>query len=145
MVEDEAVFSWCEKHMNSFPQGGECSLCAGWAPPKRERDPNGLEPHQPGAKCDHGKRRADLLLGFSRALEAVADVLTHGAAKYSPNSWKSVPDGVERYTAAMLRHLLAEGRGEERDPDSGLRHAAQVAWNALARLELMLQEEEAKP
>jgi hypothetical protein len=111
-----------------------------------ELDPHGKAPHTPGCKLDAHKRRVDLLLGFSRALEAVADVLTHGAEKYSPNGWKSVPDGVERYTAAMLRHLLAEGRGEERDPDSGLPHSWHLCWNALARLELMLMriEEETK-
>lgn len=107
-----------------------------------ERDPHGKNPSDPGAKLDDGKRRADLLLGFSRALEAVADVLTHGAAKYSPGGWRYVPDGVDRYTAAMIRHLLAEGRGEEVDADSGLLHAAQVAWNALARLELALSSKQ---
>lgn len=106
-----------------------------------EHDPLGIGQHEPGAKLDAGKRRADLLLGFSRALEAVADVLTHGASKYTPGGWREVPDGHARYTAAMLRHLLAEGRGEEVDSDSGLKHAAQVAWNALARLELMLAQD----
>ena len=40
----------------------------------------------------------------------------------------------------MLRHLLAEMRGEDVDPDTGLLHAAHTAWNALARLDLMLRE-----
>jgi hypothetical protein len=39
----------------------------------------------------------------------------------------------------MMRHLLQEPY-TVRDEDSGLLHAAQVAWNALARLELKLRE-----
>jgi ribosomal protein L37AE/L43A len=105
----------------------------------RALDPNGLPFHAPGAKGDAQKPRADLLLGFSRALLAVAEVSTYGASKYSENGWAHVPNGVERYTAAMLRHLLAE-QVEERDEESGLAHAAQTCWNSLARLELMLRK-----
>jgi hypothetical protein len=39
-----------------------------------------------------------------------------------------------------LRHWLADPGGLSPDPDSGLAHAAHLAWNALARLELMLAE-----
>lgn len=108
---------------------------------KKELDPTGRKACEPGAKLDSGKNRLGLvLLGFSRALEEVGRVGTYGAAKYSDSGWKEVPYGVSRYTDAMLRHLCAEGRGEERDLESGLLHAAQVAWNALARLDLMLGE-----
>jgi len=106
-----------------------------------EYDPDGLTPETPGAKLDGAKPRTELLLDFARALSAVADVCTCGARKYSVRGWLEVRDGEERYTAALLRHLLAEGRGEERDEESGLRHAAQTAWNALARLELLLRRE----
>ena len=51
-----------------------------------------------------------------------------------------VPDGVNRYTDALARHLLAEAIGEKVDPESGLYHAAHAAWNALARLDLMLRD-----
>ena len=71
---------------------------------------------------------------------SVAMVGTYGAAKYTDNGWRSVPAGQERYTDAMLRHLLAEAQGLERDHESELLHAAHTAWNALARLELMLAE-----
>ena len=110
-----------------------------------ERDPNGLGQHEAGAKLDQGKNRLGLvLLSFSRALHEVGLVGTYGANKYSANGWKFVKDGEARYTDAMLRHLLAETH-QYNDPESGLMHAAQVAWNALARLELKLIEaEEAK-
>ena len=97
--------------------------------------------HAPGVKLDKGKPRAGLVLGgFSRALLAVADVGTFGAQKYTPHGWLSVPHGIERYTDAMVRHQLAEASGEQTDSESGLSHAAHAAWNALARLELLLAE-----
>ena len=106
-----------------------------------EADPNGIGQHAPGAKLDAGKVRVGLVLfGFARALEQVARVGTQGAEKYSDNGWMHVPDGVRRYTDAMLRHLLAEAMGERIDPATGLSHAAHGAWNALARLDLMLRD-----
>lgn len=91
-------------------------------------------------KHDQGKPRPSLVLGsMSRALNAVIEVAEHGAAKYEVDGWTRVPNGQQRYTDATLRHLLADVGGEARDPDSGLLHAAQVAWGALARLELELR------
>ena len=106
----------------------------------KEADPTGKAPNEAGAKLDAGKTRVALMMsGFPRALKAVAEVTTFGAKKYTPNGWVSVPDGVERYTDAMARHQLEEFQGEILDQDSGLTHAAHMAWNALARLELMLR------
>jgi hypothetical protein len=105
-----------------------------------ERDPNGTSPHTSGAKLDAGKNRIGLvMLGFSRALQEVSKVGTYGADKYTDDGWMSVPDGERRYTDAMLRHMLKEGAGEQFDPDTALLHAAHTAWNALARLDLMLR------
>ena len=106
-----------------------------------EVDPHGLKPSDPGAKLDAAKIRAGLVgMGFARALEQVAHVGTFGANKYSDNGWVSVPNAIPRYTDALWRHLLAEGRGETVDADSKLLHAAHLAWNALARLDLMLRD-----
>jgi hypothetical protein len=110
-------------------------------PAASESDPNGIDAHSPGAKLDAGKNRCGLVInGFSRALWQVARVGTFGAAKYTPNGWVEVENGVERYTDAMHRHLLDEAQGQDFDSDSTLLHAAHAAWNALARLELMLRE-----
>lgn len=110
-----------------------------------ESDPHGIDQHAPGAKLDAGKNRLGLVFnGFARALEQVGWVGTHGAEKYTPCGWREVPYGVERYTDAMYRHLNAEGKGEALDPSSHLLHAAHVAWNALARLELKMLEAEAR-
>jgi len=103
-----------------------------------EQDPSGKSPHEPGAKLDAGKPLAGVLADFSLALLEVANVGTFGAMKYTRGGWQTVPNGEQRYYDAMWRHILYE-RHESLDPDSGLLHAAHTAWNALARLELLLR------
>lgn len=96
-----------------------------------------LPPISKGVKYDNDKPRMDLLVSeVPVALESVAKALTLGAEKYPPNNWQRVPDGSSRYTAALLRHLTAYGKGEKVDPESGLSHLAHVATNALFILEL---------
>lgn len=93
-----------------------------------------------GVKLDAGKPRLDLVLGgFARALLAVGQVGTFGADKYTDNGWTEVLNGGQRYTDALLRHLLAERSGHYYDQESSLPHAAHVAWCALARLDLQLR------
>lgn len=90
-----------------------------------------------GMKYDKGKPRMELLVqGCPNALEQVATVLTFGAEKYAAHSWQTVPNGDDRYLAALLRHLTAIGKGEQTDSESGLSHLAHVACNALFILEL---------
>jgi hypothetical protein len=110
-----------------------------------ESDPNGRAPNTPGAKLDAGKSPA--LRGcvgyFPRAVLAVAAVSDHGAKKYTWRGWESVPGGIDRYGDALVRHMAMEYVGPLHDADSGLLHAAHAAWNAMARLELILREQEA--
>lgn len=112
-----------------------------------ENDPSGKKANESGAKLDYGKPDLSLLLMFGHALVAVGEVGTAGAAKYSRGGWQDVPDGINRYTAALLRHMLKE-HYEEFDSDissfagKNIRHAAQVCWNSLARLELILRNVE---
>lgn len=108
-----------------------------------EADPNGLAANTPGAKLDAGKPRPGLVLGgFARALLAVTRIGTGGAVKYTENGWMEVPNGVERYEDAKLRHWLYEKCGIECDPDTQELHAAHEAWNALARLDLLIRSKE---
>ena len=104
-----------------------------------EKDPNGVDPHTPGAKLDDGKVMASLLEGFGLALLAIAEVGTFGAKKYSLNGWEKVEDGKTRYKNAKWRHLL-EGYLCEYDKESKLLHKAHEAWNTLAELEFILRE-----
>jgi len=87
-----------------------------------------------GVKDDAEKLRFDLIPPAATA--ALAEVLTYAARKYAPNGWRSVPDPVPRYTAALMRHLEAWRAGEERDPESGLLHLAHVLCNAAFLVEL---------
>jgi hypothetical protein len=90
-----------------------------------------------GRKDDAGKPRPTLVMRtMANALQQVLAVAEYGARKYSPDNWLQVPDAVQRYTDAMLRHQQAHLRGEVRDPESGLPHMAHAAWCALAVLEL---------
>lgn len=105
-----------------------------------EFDPTGKNQHEPGAKLDAGKPDVGLLFeSFPQALLEVAKVADYGAMKYSRGGWRSVPNGQQRYKAAMGRHILANEI--ETTDESGLLHAAQTAWNALATLELFLESE----
>lgn len=75
-----------------------------------------------GMKYDSDKPMYNLLP--AGAINSLAEVLTFGAKKYAPNSWQHVPNGLERYRAALLRHTFAMQAGELIDPESGLPHSA---------------------
>lgn len=110
-----------------------------------EKDPTGKGQHEPGAKVDAGKTRMHLITGgMARAITDVAKVGTMGAAKYSDGGWVSVSDGFRRYEDAQQRHAAYRHMGESHDPESGLLHLAHEAWNALAKLDLFIREQEAK-
>ena len=110
-----------------------------------EADPTGKTPHEKGSKLDSGKEAAfrGLIDYFPRACLAVAAVSTKGAKKYTWKGWESVPDGIGRYSDALIRHLTALSIEGEHDKE-GFLHRAQVAWNALAVLELYLRENPCK-
>lgn len=91
-------------------------------------------------KSDSGKTDMSLLLYFPKALEAICKASEAGCVKYVRGSFKDVPNARRRYTAAMLRHFLAEGEDEpEIDEETGLYHDIHTAWNAVCRLELRLR------
>jgi hypothetical protein len=104
-------------------------------------DPTGRGPHELGAKLDAGKSPVyqGLLDYFPRACLAVAEVSAAGAAKYAWKGWETVPDGINRYSNALGRHIINKAIEGKYDPE-GFLHSAQIAWNALATLELELRE-----
>ena len=85
-------------------------------------------------KHDTEKPRYDLLP--PEAIGQMAQVLTFGAKKYAPNNWRTIPDALNRYQAAMLRHAFAIQRGEINDPETGLPHAAHIMCCAAFIVEL---------
>ena len=94
-----------------------------------------------GTKYDSGKPRiAEMVGDFKEPLLAICKVWEFGADKYEKSNWKKVDNAIDRYTNAMMRHLLEEVDSPI-DSESGLHHAIHVAWNAIARLYFILQEE----
>ena len=95
-----------------------------------------------GKKYDNGKPMAGTLTDvFSRALMAVGACIEFGTHKYpDPKNWQLVDNGIKRYRDAMVRHLLKYNAGIDKDEETGLPHLAHMAWNALAILELYMQE-----
>lgn len=100
-----------------------------------------------GKKYSEDKPKVGMLLSqMSRALAAVSMVATHGNKKYTEDefwdeNFAKVPNAFEQYSDAMGRHILLESC-EETDSDSKIPHEVHVAWNALARLEIKLRENE---
>ncbi len=82
-----------------------------------ESDPFGKKSSDPGAKNDAGKTRWSILPW--EIIEGVAKVMTFGAAKYSDNGWKAVPQAEERYFSAMMRHWRKIQAGEIMDDGKG--------------------------
>lgn len=78
---------------------------------------------------------------FSRALEVVGAISRMGCVKHNngvmPTKWRDYP--VETYSDALARHILEEGKGYLYDSESHMLHAGHAAWNALARLEKLLE------
>lgn len=98
---------------------------------------------QIGKKLDKGKSpvRQGLLEYFPRACMAVADLSAWGANKYAWGNWQFVDDAFTRYGDAECRHICLAAIEGKKDLESGLLHATHEAWNALARLELLLRDE----
>lgn len=82
-----------------------------------------------GKKYDGEKARFDLL--DPAFIHSMAEVMTYGVEKYTPNNWQNVKHFDARYTAALHRHLNAWQQGESFDQESGLYHLAQIAVNAM--------------
>lgn len=74
-----------------------------------------------GQKFDADKPRMDLLDGY--AIGELAKVLTFGAKKYAPHNWRKGIT-ISRLVAALSRHVFAIISGEDKDPETGLDHAA---------------------
>lgn len=96
-------------------------------------------PIEEGIKYDNGKPRLyEMIEDFKEPLIEVAKVWAFGADKYKKHNWAFVDNAVDRYSNALVRHLV---QGNTKDDESKLLHASHVAWNALARLYFILQEQ----
>lgn len=92
-----------------------------------------------GHKDDYGKTR--MALFSSVAMEEISKVLTFGAAKYDDHNWRK---GMKwsRVADAVLRHMFAWLRGEDKDPESGLSHLAHAGCGIMFLLDYELNRRE---
>ena len=90
----------------------------------RISSPNWREPIAEGQKFDSNKLRYELLP--PELLEEVARVLTFGAHKYSTRNWE-LGMAWSRPFAALMRHMWAWWRGEDKDPETGYSHLSHAA------------------
>lgn len=62
-------------------------------------------------------------------LEQAQAALDFGDKKYGPGSWKDVP--MEKYLAALMRHVGAHMKGEVFDKESGIPHLGHAIANLI--------------
>lgn len=96
-------------------------------------------PHDPKAR-----KNIPLATGcfdyFPRALAAIAELSKHGNDKHNPGQplhWSR--DKSNDHADCLARHLLERGKLDEIAPGVKVRHSTQMAWRALALLELELE------
>lgn len=88
-----------------------------------------MQNKEQGRKYDSGKLRWDLLP--IEEVEQIVAVMSMGSVKYGDNNWQQLDNGIERYYAALMRHLVAWRKGEDTDKESGLSHLAHCATNII--------------
>ena len=81
-------------------------------------------------RMNKGKTRFSLLdWDF---IEEMAKIMMFGIKKgYPENNWKSPVKNIYDIDDSMLRHVIADSKGEYYDSDSKLPHVAHVAINAM--------------
>lgn len=101
-----------------------------------------------GVKHSEDKLPLDTVITrqFPKALEAICKATQFGHKKYILtdhyyDNFKKVKGGSQTYAEALQRHNLNKN---EADPESGLPHIFHKAWNALAELELWIEENNSK-
>lgn len=102
--------------------------------------------YKEGVKHSEGKLPLDkmITIQFPKALKAICKATAFGHSKYKEvdadfMNFKRVPGGSKEYADALQRHNLDKS---QKDIESGLPHIYHKAWNALAELELWIEENE---
>lgn len=96
-----------------------------------------VTPSTEGRKDDAEKPRYDLIP--PEILHGLAVVLTYGAVKYSERNWER---GMRwgRPFGALMRHMWAWWRGEDKDPETGYSHL----WHAACCVAFLISYEARK-
>lgn len=77
-----------------------------------------------GIKHDQDKPRPELIA--PEMIEALSLVLTYGAKKYADRNWEKGMSW-SRPFGALMRHMWAWWKGENKDPETGFSHLAHAA------------------
>ena len=97
------------------------------------------------AKANKPKTWAGVMRRFPLALAYVSKLSQYGAFKYGVKVGEIaehvLEDKYEGLSEGVARHLLAETEpGQHNEEDGGMLHAGNLAWNALARLQVYLEQ-----
>lgn len=98
-----------------------------------------------GVKYNSNKPKLSMLfIQFPDALKAIVKCSEYGHEKYKEFdkdflNFKKVEGGSKAFADSGLRHRIEKGLDE-----SGLPHQYHVAWNALAELQMWIEEQELK-
>lgn len=127
MAPEERVWAYLLKnrHASAHDVATNCDVTEAVAQFHMARisSPNWREEVQGGVKFDQDKARYDLIP--PEVEEALARVLTYGAAKYSERNWELGMKWGRPY-AALRRHMGAWWAGQDNDPETGMSHL----WHA---------------
>lgn len=92
-----------------------------------------------GRKFDGGKRQYGLVPPI--AFAHFVDVLTSGAKKYEPENWRRVPNAIDRYFDAAMRHMWDGWKsGEQLDPETKKHHLAHAMCCLAFIIDLEMEE-----
>lgn len=89
-------------------------------------------------KDEKNKARIDLV--DPEFIVGIAEILGYGAEKYEPYSFQKVTNGLDKYYAAAMRHLLAWRTGDFEDVETGQNHLLHAACNLMFLLRLQHME-----
>ncbi len=138
---DVTVTGFCRTPVSALICADECL----------RHNARGISPAPPhtaeGIKLDDGKCRWALaqwgaLEEYVRVLEygAFGKHLPDGRRGYGADNWRTVPELDRRYFEAAMRHLVAYGKGERVDGDSGRKTLAHVMCCVAFLLQVELEE-----
>lgn len=111
----------CKVDLNQQDHLQECVLDISIIPRELRR----VSEESPALKFDSDKALQPELIA-PEMIFSLSEVLAYGAKKYAPRNWEKGMDW-SRCFGALMRHMWAWWRGEDRDPETGFSHLAHAA------------------
>lgn len=89
-------------------------------------------------KDEKNKARIDLV--DPEFIVGIAEILGYGVEKYEPYSFQKVAEGLDKYYAAAMRHILKWRTGDFEDEETGKNHLLHAACNLMFMCRIQHQE-----